>query len=278
MPTALNARARYNLSAAVQDGADFTVQLQSPTAFSWNGDGTKFLTSGYDTTAVAAYTVSEGYSTAGASPSTGFSLPSTAGLTVKNASLVFNDDGTRVFASTAPDFFSTATLEEFSLSAPYGGTATRVQGSGGWAGPFSMQFADNGAYFFYVAGTTVYRETLGTAHDPFSSIATQTVNLSSDFSDVRSVAIGRNGTRMVVSGDTNILREYRLSSPNSLSSPALTGASVTMAAGITEARSLVYSPNGARLAVLGSLGSGSGTDANGDPIIFGALRQYSTVN
>lgn len=278
MPTALISRASYNLGSAAQDGADFTVQFQTPTAFAWNGVGDKFFTSGYDTTSVEAYSVSEAYSIGGATPTSGFSLPSTAGLTVKNASLAFNADGTKVFASTAPDFFSAATLEEFSLSVPYGGTATRVQGSGGWAGPFSMQFADNGAYFFYVAGTTVYREALGTAFDPFSSTATQTVNLSSDFSSVRSVVIGRNGTRMVASGDSNVLREYRLSSAYSLSTPALTGASVAMAAGITDARSVVYSPDGERLSVLGSLGSGSGTDANGDPIIFGALRQYATVN
>lgn len=270
----------YNLGAASYDSEYTIVGQQTPTAFVWNGDGTKFFTSGYDTSTVLEFSVSTPYRIDGASQIGGIAGIANGSSNAYCLSLFFNDDGTKIFATRAATFWATATLEEFDLSSPYGGTATYVQGASGYAGAFGMRFSDDGAFLFYVAGSSVYRDTLATNYDPFSVSSTQTLNLSTDFTAVYGVSFGKSGRRMIVSGDSSggVIKEYSLSSAYTLSSPNLTGATYSTVSEVSSLpRASGFDPTGKKLFVMGQTGGGSGTDNNGDPKSFGAVHQYSTV-
>jgi 6-phosphogluconolactonase (cycloisomerase 2 family) len=247
--------ASWDVTTASYDGSSKSVSSQETqvTSLAFNSDGTKFYINGYNSDAVAEYSMTSAWDVTTASYVGEFSTASQDTFVEKVA---FNDDGTKMYALGSGN----DKVFEYSLSsawdvtsASYGGSFKSVTTED--TTPFGMTFKPDGTrmYIGGDANDTVYSYTLSTPWDVTSaSYDSISKSIAAQQSNIQDVAFNDDGTKMFIIGYQNDnVSPYTLSTPWDISTAVYDGASFSVSSQEATPDGLEFKTDGTKMYIHG---------------------------
>lgn len=250
--------ASYDIANAVYDSVSFSVAGQEPfpTKIAFNNDGTKMYMVGFGNDRVYQYSLSTAFDITTASyDSVSFSVSSQA---TAPYGLAFNNVGTKMYVvdwiSDAIYQYSLATAFDLT-TASYDSVSFSVASQE--TEPRGLCFNADGTKF-YVLGdnSTVYQYSLSSAFDlTTASYDSLSFNHSSQESNSKEIRFNADGTKAFILAAAffpSAIYQYSLSTAFNISTATYDNVSFSVAAQESAAQGFVFSPNGAKMYVVGT--------------------------
>tara|TARA_S200002703_G_scaffold116030_2_gene101570 strand:+ start:3082 stop:5016 length:1935 start_codon:yes stop_codon:yes gene_type:complete len=247
----------WDLAGAFYDDKSFSIASEEATPYGlwFKTDGTKMYVIGVSGDAVVEYDLSTAWDISTSSYNQEFSVSSQEGAPT---GVAFKSDGTKMYIiglnndsvyqyalSTAWDV-STASYESKSFS-----TQTQI------AYPMGLYFTSDGTKFYtcgYISDDAA-QYTLSTAWDVSTASHTNTLDLATDESTLRGVALKPDGTKFYTIGSTtDTVRQYSLSTAYDLSTASYDDINFSVNAQQANPFGIFFKPDGTKFYITGNSG------------------------
>lgn len=195
-------------------GNSFSVAGQevAPQSLTWSADGSKFFVMG-NGAIVYEYTCSPAFDLSGAVAYTGNSF-SVAGQEAAPKSVKFNDTGFKMYVvGDGAEVFEYSLDSSYDLSGTVAYTGSSFDVSSQEAMPWGLAWSEDGTKFFITGDTDkVYEYTVSVGFALSSTVAYSgnSIDISLQEPDPKSVRFYDRGYKMAVVGDTGKVHEYDL--------------------------------------------------------------------
>ncbi len=251
--------ASWDITTATYDGVAYSVTSQESqvTSLAFKPDGTKFFINGYNSDAVAEYSLSSAWDVTTASYVNEFSTASQDSFVEK---VSFSSDGTKMFALGSGNdrvFQYTLSSAWDVTTASYDSVSFSVTTQD--ATPFGMTFKQDGTrmYIGGDANNRVYSYTLSTPWDISSaSYDSKSFSVNTQQTNIQDVAFNDDGTKMFVSGYLNdYISPYTLSTPWDVTTAVYDGTSISVTSQEDFPDGFEFKPDGSKMYVHGESAS-----------------------